>query len=613
MATLADALIEAHRLHEAGRNGEARALLLAVIEQAPAPLPGAYALLGHVAKAEGKLDEAIDWLAQAIDAAPDEPGHRLVLASLALERGAFEEAEELCREALALSPGSAPALTGIGIALERRGRRTEALAQFRAALAAESAYAPAAFHLGTALLAAGTFVEAEAALRRALRHMPDDLDVLNNLALALRAQGMDEDALPLLLRAGADPACPPLILVTLAETLRALGRLEEAAQRARAALETHPDEPALHDALGRACLDLDDLANAQASFRRAAALDPQAWPCFEGLGHALKRANRRTEARAAYAQAAALTGQKGPRVNLALLELLEGNNASGFPALADLWREGVRFSALDIPGPLWDGTPMESEPLLVDAGADLGQAILLGRFLPEARRRVGRLVLACRPEILPLFKGHPGVDLALSEGDVPGGYSAWAALDCLPGLLGAGDIPAPAPLPVRRSAWENWGRRLQARPDGAIRIGLAWMDADTGVGMPFAALQPLVDSPGLVFHGLSPSPDAVPDAGWITLLGEEIEDLGEAAACLSHLDAIITIDGMLAHLAGALGVPGIVLLPPVAAWPWGVAERSPWHGSLRPLRAPGPLKTDADWTRLVRRSMAELRTMLAGG
>ena len=609
MATLADALIEAHRLHEAGRNGEARALLLAVLEQAPAPLPGAYALLGHVAKAEGHLDEAIDWLAQAIDAAPEEPGHRLVLASLALERGAFEEAEELCREALALAPGSAPAMTGIGIALDRRGRRTEAQGQFRAALTADAAYAPAAFHLGTTLLAGGAFVEAEAALRRALRLMPEDLDVLNNLALSLRAQGMDEDALPLLRRAAENPACPPLILVTLAETLRALGRPEDAASRTRAALDSYPDEPALHDSLGRACLDLGALSAAQASFRRAAALDPEAWPCFQALGNALKLDNRRGEAREAYGRAASLTANKGPRLDLALLDLLEGDHQKGFAALAGLWRDGARFSALDIPGPLWDGTPLPNEPLLVDAGTDPGRAILLGRFLPEARRRVGRLVLVCHPDLLSVFRGHPGIDLAMSEGEVPGGYSAWAALDCLPGLLAMTEIPAPAPLPVRRTAWENWGRRLAA----PLKIGVAWREGGkTRDALPFAALAPLADLPGATFLGLSPSPPGA-DFPWMHRLGEAIEDPGEAAACLSRLDAIIAVDGTLAHLAGALGVPGILLLPPVSDWPWGVAETTQWYRSLRLLRAPAPPRNEADWTRLVRRAMAELRTMLAGG
>jgi ADP-heptose:LPS heptosyltransferase len=73
-------------------------------------------------------------------------------------------------------------------------------------------------------------------------------------------------------------------------------------------------------------------------------------------------------------------------------------------------------------------------------------------------------------------------------------------------------------------------------------------------------------------------------------------DLLEAAADLMNLDLLITVDTMLADLAGALGRPVWVLLHFESDWRW-MMERSdtPWYPSMRLFRQPSP----GDWARPV--------------
>ena len=80
-------------------------------------------------------------------------------------------------------------------------------------------------------------------------------------------------------------------------------------------------------------------------------------------------------------------------------------------------------------------------------------------------------------------------------------------------------------------------------------------------------------------------------------------DITEAAADLMNVDLLITVDTMLAHLAGALGVPVWVILPWAADWRWMIGRRdSPWYPTMRLFRQQSP----SDWTTPVQEVAAEL-------
>ena len=70
----------------------------------------------------------------------------------------------------------------------------------------------------------------------------------------------------------------------------------------------------------------------------------------------------------------------------------------------------------------------------------------------------------------------------------------------------------------------------------------------------------------------------------------------EATACaVEMLDGVISVDTAVAHLAGSLGVPTLLLLPEPCDWRWGLeGERTPWYSSLRLLR-------DRDWAAVLQR------------
>ena len=58
----------------------------------------------------------------------------------------------------------------------------------------------------------------------------------------------------------------------------------------------------------------------------------------------------------------------------------------------------------------------------------------------------------------------------------------------------------------------------------------------------------------------------------------ECKSIMDPAVTIAHIDAVISVDAMVAHLAGALGRPVWLLLPFCADWRW-IAQRndSPWY------------------------------------
>ncbi len=87
-------------------------------------------------------------------------------------------------------------------------------------------------------------------------------------------------------------------------------------------------------------------------------------------------------------------------------------------------------------------------------------------------------------------------------------------------------------------------------------------------------------------------------------LGDDIRDFADTAAIISLLDVVITVDTAVAHLAGALGKPVVILLPYAADFRW-MRDRddTPWYPTAKLMRQPA----FGDWDSVIVRLRDELR------
>jgi len=126
-------------------------------------------------------------------------------------------------------------------------------------------------------------------------------------------------------------------------------------------------------------------------------------------------------------------------------------------------------------------------------------------------------------------------------------------------------------------------------------IGLAWSgeqshDNDLNRSMSLATLAPLLDLPDATFVSLQ---HEVREADLPTLqasanvhdAGTKFRDFADTAAVIASLDAVISVDTAVAHLAGAMAKPLWLMLPFAADFRW-LRERSdsPWYPTARLYR-----------------------------
>lgn len=93
--------------------------------------------------------------------------------------------------------------------------------------------------------------------------------------------------------------------------------------------------------------------------------------------------------------------------------------------------------------------------------------------------------------------------------------------------------------------------------------------------------------------------------GRILDLSPSLRDFADTAAAVAALDLVISIDTSVAHLVGAMGKPGWVLISTAREWRWAApGSESAWYPSLRLFRQ----KSAGDWSDVVCAIAAALRS-----
>lgn len=487
----------------------------------------------------GQADAALADYERVLDAHPGNADAHYNAGRLLVQKGEFEKGLSSYDEAVATRPNFPEAINNRGVVLKKLGRMDEALEAFKLAVALKPTYL------------------------EALRNQPD-------LLFALRK---DPNALALYDRALAIYPNDAILHNNRGAMLQTMGRYEEAMACYERALEFNPDYPDALNNYGTVIEAFGRYTEAEASIRKALAIDP---------------------------------GKVSAHWNLSLALLRMGRFEEGWHEHEWRWRkENFQRFIFGFKQPRWDGSQaLEGKTILLTAEQGFGDSIQFVRYALLLHGRGAKILLMVPRALVELFASSlpvagvfnttpelPPFDFHIPLLSLP--FAVGTTLEAVPA-----EIPYLRPPPSRRIVWEQ---KLPRRT--MPRVGLVWAGSPTHTNdmhrsLSLAILEPLLQIKSFEFVVLQKEIsaedrrclEAHPE---LVVIGEQFDDFSDTAAAISTLDLIITVDTSVAHLAGALGKPVWILIPPAADWRW-LHDRadSPWYPTARLYRRSYQAKWD---------------------
>ena len=503
--------------------------------------------LGVALRSLGRKDEGLAVLRRGARVCPRSPELNFNLGNALKEAGDHEGALKHYRAAWTLDPNNPDAAWACGALLVRLGRAAEAVELYAAALGRDPDDSRLCAGLGLALWALRR-PAAVAVLRRAVALNPASSHLRRHLHSVLRWLGNDEGDEEQLRVGLAREADSPSLLAALGDSLIAQGRLDEGLACCRAALSVDPNHQDSRMVRGRA-------------------------------------------------------------------NFLAGRWAAAWP---DRYRpvKGIDRRPKGTEGREWRGQDLAGQSILLYGEQGLGDVIQYARYAPLVAEGGARVVVACTSRLVGLLRRIPGIDKVVPDDQPPPPTDWHCSLLDVPAVWeqDIGAIPGASPyLPPRV-------RQTPVLPPARqFRVGIVWAGSPTQKqnrrrSCRVEDFAPLFELPGTEFVSFQLGPPTLElSQGWRGLVldpDDALATLEAAADALLEVDLVITVDTMLAHLAGALGRPVWTLLAFAPDMRW-MLDRvdTPWYPTMRLFRQPAP----NDWGGVFREVRRELEAHLARG
>jgi hypothetical protein len=360
--------------------------------------------------------------------------------------------------------------------------------------------------------------------------------------------------------------------------------------------EIRPDKAEGWNNLGMSCEGMKAHDESMRHFRKAWGIDKKA-NYASNIGNVYLSRQEHAQAIEWARRALALDADcNSAKAVLAMSSLALGDWATGWDnyeaTLGGKFRKEVQFQNEG----RWSGEPGKTVVVYGEQG--LGDEIMYASCVPDAAKDA-RVILECDPRLEGLFRrsfpqcevyGTRRKEAPWLDGKT---IDARCSIATLPKFYRrkTADYPGTPYLMADPDRVYQWLALFKSWSDKP-RIGLCWSGGSKhnrpqarAIGL--EAFRPLIESM---------------DAEWISLQYKdptaEIEETGlpvkhfkracesadydDTAGLLGALDMVIGVHTSAHHLAGALGVPGVILVPDQTLW---VYENSfPWYGSAKLFR-----------------------------
>ncbi|HEX4738478.1 MAG TPA: glycosyltransferase family 9 protein [Allosphingosinicella sp.] len=244
---------------------------------------------------------------------------------------------------------------------------------------------------------------------------------------------------------------------------------------------------------------------------------------------------------------------------------------------------------------VWDGRPFDGRHVLVRCYHGLGDTLQFARYLPLLRRRAASVTLEVQPRLVCLL-ADIGVDRLVPFDPA----HRLPESDCDIEIMELAFALRTPPTRIRPPYLHAAPAVL---PSGTIGLCFEAGEWDPERSIPPDLLRPLCGTRSCISLVSAPTDIPVLNRDGCPF------DMEATASLVAGVDLVITVDTMIAHLAGAMNKPVWLLLKHEPDWRWSpAAGRSDWYPSMRLYTQP----KSGDWASVAAQVARDLEAMPAG-
>jgi tetratricopeptide (TPR) repeat protein len=477
-------------------------------------------------------------------------------------------------------------------------------------------------NLGLAFQKRGQIEEAIKCYIKSIQLNPNSADTCSNLGSILQEREKFEEAIEYHEKALRLNPKHAVANYNLGSVFQKKGQLEKARIFYDIALQINPTNALAYNNLGTIYFqEKGRLEQAITCYRKAIQINPNYSNAYSNLGISLQEKGLYDEALACYKKALNLSPSHAEaHFNAAVILLLNGNLKDGWQEYE--WRQKTNdhlFSQRSFSKPLWNGTDIKGQTILLYAEQGFGDTLHFIRYAPIVSQHGATVIVECQKELASLLQNIEGVHQVIAYGNQLPYFDIYWPLLSLPLVFNTTLETIPSDkhyISADSILVEKWRDRLNHR-DSKLKIGLVWAGnpahkRDYCRSCSLDIFSSLFEIHNVVFYSLQKGKEAELTKNAFQKMNfidytNELNDFSDTAAFIENLDLVISVDTSVAHLAGALGKPVWTLLSFVPDWRW-LLDRgdSPWYLSMRLFRQPSL----GDWESVISKIKDELLLLL---
>jgi tetratricopeptide (TPR) repeat protein len=541
------------------------------------------------------------------------------LALVYMRKGDLLQAEAIYKNILRSQPDHFDALHMLGVIYYQLANFELAIKYINNALQYNPSHADAYYNLGNAYTGKKQFDEAITCYRKAVQYDPNIVEAYDNLGHAYMETKHFNEAVICYQKVTELNPNSDTAYINLGDAFQEKGQFNEAMTCYQKSLKLNSTNADTYNKLGVSLQLKGQVDEAIACYQEAIKLNPNFDTAYSNLGNVFQEIGKFDKAMVHYQKSLQLDSNRvDAHLNMSLILLLSGSFKEGWKEYE--WRKKLKdFYQPIFSQPMWDGSDITGQTILLHAEQGFGDTIQFIRYAPLVANRGAKVIVECLKEIKSLLQTVKGIHRVIVRGEKLPEFNTHCSLLSLPLVFNTtlDNIPVKVPyVTIDPLLLEKWRDKV-CSDRSHFKIGLVWSGNPRHVDERkrsctleiFSSLSLLND---VTFYSLQKGEAAEqtknpPDGMKLIDCTGDIHNFSDTAALIDNLDLVISVDTAVAHLAGALGKPVWTLLPFVPDWRWMLNRTdSPWYPTMKLFRQPSL----GDWELVILKVKDELLELL---